>query len=293
MKYRMKYRTIGVVGAGVVGVGVAQSLAQTGHHVVLVDIATGILERARAEIANGLRLAALLDPALREADHSAILAAIDFTTDPEQLTIVDFLVENVTESWAIKREIYPRVDKLCRTDCIFAANTSAISIARIAGTTHRPDRVIGMHFMNPVPQKPVVEVIRSAHTSEATVQGSMVVLEQMGKRAILVKDMPGFVSNRVLMLTINEAICVVHDDVANPADVDEIFVKCFAHKMGPLATADLIGLDTILRTLEVLCESYGDTKFRPCPLLIQMVEAGRLGRKSGGGFFDYKRQRRA
>jgi 3-hydroxybutyryl-CoA dehydrogenase len=287
----MRYEKIGVVGAGVMGVGVAQNLAQTGHRVVLVDVAGEILDRARAEIVKSLRLAAMFNPALREANHSAILEQIELTTDHEKLNNVDLVVENSTESWAVKQAIYPQLDRICRDGCIFAANTSAISIARLAGTTRRADRVIGMHFMNPVPQKPVVEVIRSAQTSEATVQAAKDFLQQMGKRAIIVKDMPGFVSNRVLMLTINEAISVVKDDVARPADVDEIFVKCFAHKMGPLATADLIGLDTILRSLEVLYDSYNDSKYRPCPLLIQMVEAGLLGRKSGRGFFDYTGQR--
>jgi 3-hydroxybutyryl-CoA dehydrogenase len=287
----MKYETIGVVGAGVMGVGVAQNLAQTGHRVVLVDVAGDILDRARAEIVKSLRLAAMFDRALREANHTAILEHIELTTDYERLGNVDLVVENSTESWAVKQAIYPQLDRICREDCIFAANTSAISIARLAGTTRRPDRVIGMHFMNPVPLKTVVEVIRSAQTSDATVQVAKDFLQQMGKRAIIVKDMPGFVSNRVLMLAINEAISIVKDDVASAADVDEIFVKCFAHKMGPLATADLIGLDTILRSLEVLHESYGD-KYQACPLLVQMVEAGLLGRKSGRGFYDYTGQRR-
>jgi 3-hydroxybutyryl-CoA dehydrogenase len=291
MPMPMKYPSIGVVGAGVMGVGVTQNLAQTGHRIVLVDLTREILERARAEISNNLRFAAMFDPALRDADHAAILDQIELTTDHEQLREVDFVVENTTESWAIKQAIYPQLDRICRDDCILAANTSALSITRIAGTTRRPDRVIGMHFMNPVPQKPVVEVIKGWHSSAATVQGARDLLQQMRKQAIVVKDMPGFVSNRVLMLTINEAIFVIQDDVASPADVDEIFVKCFAHKMGPLATADLIGLDTILRSLEVLYESYNDSKYRPCPRLKQMVDAGLHGRKSGQGFFNYPGQR--
>jgi 3-hydroxybutyryl-CoA dehydrogenase len=287
----MKYASIGVVGAGVMGAGVAQNLAQTGHRVVLVDLSAEILARARAEISNNLRFAAMFDPALREVSHAAILDRVELTTDHAQLRDVDFVVENSTESWAIKQAIYPELDRICRPDCVLAANTSALSITKLASATQRPDRVIGMHFMNPVPQKPVVEVIRGWHTSAATVQAATDVLQQMGKRAIVVKDRPGFVSNRVLMLTINEAIFVVQDDVASPADVDEIFVKCFAHKMGPLATADLIGLDTILRSIEVLYESYNDSKYRPCPLLKQMVDAGLHGRKSGRGFFDYTGQR--
>ncbi len=197
------------------------------------------------------------------------------------------MIENGTESWNVKQAIYARLELVCREDCIIAANTSAISISRLASTTRRPDRVIGMHFMNPVAQKPVVEVITGSNTSEVTVQAAKDFLQQMNKQAIFVKDMPGFVSNRVLMLAINEAILIVQDDVASPADVDEIFVKCVAHKMGPLATADLIGLDTVLLSLEVLQESYNDNKYRPCRLLRQMVDAGLHGRKSGRGFFDY------
>lgn len=286
----MKYRRVGVVGAGVMGAGLSQNLAQTGHDVVLVDIRLDILERARTDIAHNLKYAALFDATLRGASHAAILARIELTLDYDRLHDVDFVVENGTESWSVKQDIYPRLDRICRVDCILAANTSAISITRLASTTQRPDRIIGTHFMNPVSQKPVVEVIKGRDTSAATVRATEDFLQQMGKRAVFVRDMPGFVSNRVLMLTINEAILVVQDHVASPADVDEIFVKCFAHRMGPLATADLIGLDTVLRSLEVLYDSYNDPKFRPSALLRQMVEAGLHGRKSGRGFFDYTGQ---
>ncbi len=283
----MKYRKLGVIGAGVIGVGVAQSLAQTGHLVVLVDISEDILDRARKDISKNLKFAALFDPKVREASHSEILARIEFTTDYDCLNEADLVVENSTESWSVKESIYPRLDRICRPDCILAANTSAISITRLAATTQRPDRVIGIHFMNPVPQKNVVEVVKGRHTSEETLQAATDFLHRLGKRAIVVKDMPGFVSNRVLMLAINEAIFIVQDDVAIPSDVDEIFVKCLGHKMGPLATADLIGLDTVLLSLDILCQSYNDSKYRPCPLLKQMVDAGLRGQKSGKGFYDY------
>jgi 3-hydroxybutyryl-CoA dehydrogenase len=283
----MKYRKVGVIGAGVIGVGVAHSLAQTGHLVILIDISGQILDRARRDIARDLRYAALFDATIRKANHSEILSRIEFTTEYDRLNGVDMVVENSTESWDVKEWIYPQLDRICRPECIIAANTSAISITRLAATTQRPDRVIGMHFMNPVPQKSVVEVIKGWHSSEETVQAARDFLDQLGKQAIVVNDMPGFVSNRVLMLAINEAIFVLQDNVASPSDVDEIFVKCFAHKMGPLATADLIGLDTVLLTLGVLYESYNDSKYRPCPLLRQMVDAGLRGRKSGKGFFDY------
>ncbi|MEY2502860.1 MAG: 3-hydroxybutyryl-CoA dehydrogenase [Verrucomicrobiota bacterium] len=283
----MKYQKCGVIGAGVIGVGVAQNLAQTKHNVVLIDISEDRLRQAGKAIGKNLAFAALFDPKVRELSQSDVLDCIEFTTDYDRLSDVDLVVENTTESWSVKKSIYPRIDEICRQDCILAANTSAILITRLASLTERPDRVIGMHFMNPVPQKTVVEVVKGWHTSEETVQAARDFLHQLGKRAIVVKDMPGFVSNRVLMLTINEAIFVVQDDVAPPSDVDEIFVKCFAHNMGPLATADLIGLDTILHTLEVLQDSLSDSKYRPCPLLRQMVAAGLLGRKSGKGFFNY------
>jgi 3-hydroxybutyryl-CoA dehydrogenase len=209
------------------------------------------------------------------------------TTSYEALAEVDFVVENVVEKWAVKREVYPRLDRLCRPQVIFAANTSCLSITRLAAQTARPERVIGMHFMNPVPLKPTVELIRGHHTSRETVEAAQEFLAGMGKDAIVVEDLPGFVTNRVLMLTINEAVFVVQDRVAPAEDVDRLFRSCFGHKMGPLETGDLIGLDTILDSLEVLHESYGDDKFRPAPLLRKMVDAGLLGRKSGRGFYDY------
>lgn len=283
----LQFPNVAVIGAGVMGSGLAQNLAQTGHHVVLVDLTPEILERSRTEIFGNLRFAALFNRALREARHDAILDRIEFTTGYERLRDVDFVVENATESWAVKQSIYPQLDRICRADCVLAANTSAVSITRLAATTQRPDRVIGIHFMNPVPQKHAVEVIRGRQTSESTVQAAKDFLREMDKEAILVKDVPGFVANRVLMLAINEAIRIVQEEVSTPGDVDHIFVKCFAHKMGPLATADLIGLDTVLRSLEVLHDSYKDGRFQPSPLLKQMVDAGLHGRKSGRGFFDY------
>ncbi len=208
--------------------------------------------------------------------------------DYAQLAAADFVVENVVEKWPIKHDVYQLLDRHCRPECVFAANTSAISITKIGGATGRPDRVVGMHFMNPVPLKPMVEVIRGFHTSEATLARAFEFLTLLDKEGIVVNDMPGFVSNRVLMLTINEAIFLVQDQVAAYDDVDRIFKGCFGHKMGPLETGDLIGLDTILFSLEVLYESYNDDKFRPCPLLRKMVDAGLHGRKSGRGFYTYE-----
>lgn len=285
----MKYRKIGVVGAGVIGRSVAQSFVQTGHDVVLVDVSGSILESAQQAIANGLRLAAFSEPALRKANHADILSHIRFTTDYAQLADVQFVVENTTEDWTIKEATYRILDRICPSGCVFAVNTSAIPIARLAEVTARAPSIIGMHFMNPVPKKPVVEIIVSRHTDESTLETACEILQQLGKKAIVVRDNSGFVSNRVMMLMINEAIAVFDEGTATAADVDAIFVSCFAHAMGPLATADLIGLDTILRTLEVLREHYDDAKFDANPRLRSMVQAGLLGRKSGTGFFEYHR----
>ena len=286
----MAVTRVGVIGAGVMGRGIAQVLAQAEIDVVLVDVTAETLDEAMRSIGYALKSAALFDPALRGA-HADILARIEPTTDYDLLGQVDFVIENTTEEWPIKERVYHILSRVCPPECVLAANTSAISIARIAAETADPSRVIGMHFMNPVPQKDVVEVIRSAATSDETVAAATALLDRLGKRAIIVRDSPGFVTNRVLMLTINEAIAVVEEGVAEPHDVDAIFVGCFAHAMGPLATADLIGLDTILRSLDVLEDSFGDPKFAARPLLRRMVESGRLGRKSGGGFFDYDGRR--
>jgi 3-hydroxybutyryl-CoA dehydrogenase len=283
----MKYPRIGVVGAGTIGRGVALNLALTDHSVTLVDITQPILDDAMNFMAKDLKSAALFDAAIRARPHHEILRRIATSAAFEDLAGADFVIENVTESWPVKAPIYGLLDRLCREDCIIAANTSAIPISQLAGATRREDRILGIHFMNPVRQKPVVEVIRAENTSEATIAGAMELLKQMGKTAILVNDKPGFVSNRVLMLTINEAIHVLQDGVAEAKDIDAIFVQCFAHKMGPLATADLIGLDTILNTLEVLQESYQLEKYAACPLLRDMVRMGHIGRKSGKGFYNY------
>jgi 3-hydroxybutyryl-CoA dehydrogenase len=280
-------RTVGVVGAGVMGVGVAQNLAQTGHRVLLVDVSEAVLARARGELERNLRFHGMFSGQKGGLKPAEVMERITFTTGYDGFAEADFVVENVTEKWEIKSPIYPVLDEVCPPHACFAANTSAYSITRIGSLTGRPDRVLGMHFMNPVPLKPTVEVIRGFHTTPQTIDTAQAMLRVMGKEGIVVNDMPGFVSNRVLMLTINEAVWLVQDQVASPEDVDRIFVTCFGHKMGPLATGDLIGLDTILYSVEVLYESYNDPKFRPCPLLKKMVDAGLHGRKTGRGFFDY------
>ncbi len=278
----------GVIGAGVMGTGVAQSLAQARHRVFLVDLSEDILQQARKNIMNSIRLQKMWHKTTSQESVDDIIERITFTTDIAALEPVEFVIENVIENWEAKRKVYAQIDTICYDRCIFAANTSAISITRIGGQTKRPDRVIGMHFMNPVPLKHMIEVIRGYHTSEATITTARGLLASMGKDCVIVNDMPGFVSNRVLMLTVNEAIFLVHDQVASVEEIDKIFKSCFGHTMGPLETADLIGLDTILYSIEVLYESYNDSKYRPCPLLKKMVDAELYGRKSGQGFYSYK-----
>jgi 3-hydroxybutyryl-CoA dehydrogenase len=276
---------IGVVGAGVMGVGVAQNLAQTGHDVVLVDKSEAILADALATIRNNCRMSRLLGgPAL---DPDEVLSRITTGVGADSVAKADVVIENVTEDWDVKREVYAALDEACGPDTVFVVNTSAIPITRVGSITRRPANVIGVHFMNPVPAKPAVELIPGFHTSPETVERTRALLTAMGKKAIDVKDASGFVSNRVLMLTVNEAAFLVHEGVADAESVDEVFRSCFGHPMGPLETADLIGVDTILYSVEVLYRHYADSKYRPCPLLKQMTDAGLHGRKTGRGFYDY------
>ncbi|GAA6624129.1 3-hydroxyacyl-CoA dehydrogenase family protein [Scytonema sp. NUACC26] len=283
----MKIQVVGVVGAGVMGIGVAQNLSQTGHQVILVDISEDILDNAKKEIRNNVRFQGFFQKNQQAESPDNILHRIKFSTNYKFLEDAEFVIENATEKWDIKKGIYAQLDAICPDKTVFAANTSAISITRIASVTKRADKVIGMHFMNPVPMKPMVEMIRGYHTSDDAIATAKELLAQMGKECILVNDSPGFVSNRVLMLTINEAIFLLQDRVASVEEVDKIFKSCFGHKMGPLETADLIGLDTILFSIEVLYESFNDSKYRPCPLLKKMVDAGLYGRKNGQGFYTY------
>lgn len=285
----MKLETIGVVGAGVMGIGLAQTLAQSDFEVLLLDINEEILERARRQIKQNTRLQSMLGKAdgPRKGSES-VLKKITCSTNYEVLKDADFVIENVTEKWPIKSDVYKKIDPICPEHAVFAVNTSAISITRIGSVTQRPRQVIGMHFMNPVPMKKMVEVIRGYHTTDETLAVAQKLLGRMGKECVVVNDSPGFVSNRVLMLTVNEAVFLVQDQVATAEDVDKIFRECFGHKMGPLETADLIGLDTILYSIEVLYESFNDDKYRPCPLLKKMVDAGLYGRKNGQGFYTYQ-----
>lgn len=283
----MKIQTVGVIGAGVMGIGVAQNLAQTDHDVILVDIKEEILDKAKQEIKNNIRFQSFLQKKDKPTNIEEVINKIEFSSNYKLLENADFVIENVTEKWDTKKQVYSLIDAICSADCVFAANTSAIPITRIASATKRADKVVGIHFMNPVPMKPLVEMIRGYHTSETTIETAKKMLAQMGKECVLVNDSPGFVSNRVLMLTINEAVFLLQDQVATAEDVDKIFKGCFGHKMGPLETADLIGLDTILYSIDVLYENFNDSKYRPCPLLKKMVDAGLHGRKNGKGFYVY------
>lgn len=279
--------TVGIIGAGVIGVGVAQTFSQYGYKVILIDISDKILAQSQEKISQNIRITKLLKKDSETRCDKDIISRISFTTDYNQLKQCEIVVENATENWNIKKEIYLNIKNICSSNSIFCVNTSAIPVTKIGSLMHDPQKVIGVHFMNPVPIVPHVEVIKGYWTSDETIQKTKEILTDIGKSMTLVNDFPGFVSNRISHLFMNEAIFTVQDQIAKPQDVDEIFKLCFGHKIGPLQTADLIGLDTVYNTLIVLYDCFKDTKYRPCQLLSQMVDAGLLGVKSGKGFYEY------
>jgi 3-hydroxybutyryl-CoA dehydrogenase len=283
----MDFQRIGVLGAGNIGIGVVTDIVLHGMTAVVVDISDGILERAQAEVLNNVRVVPLLSKTLPRITKDDARQRMVLTNDLKQVASCDFIIENVTEDWEIKKQVYAQLDRAAPPEVCFGANTSCISITQIAGVTSRPANVIGMHLMNPVHLKPTVEVIRGFHTSDRTVDTLRRLFARLNKEAIIVEDLPGFVSNRISHLFMNEAVFVLQDGVATAQQIDLIFKKCFGHKMGPLETADLIGLDTVMRSLDVLYESFHDPKYRCCPLLRKLVHAGHLGRKSGKGFHVY------
>jgi 3-hydroxybutyryl-CoA dehydrogenase len=270
-----------VVGAGQMGGGIAQVLAASGRHVSLHDAAPGAVERGLAAMGKSLeRLAAKgADIALEE-----VLARV---SPVERIVSADLMIEAVVEDQAVKEEIFREADSVLPAEAILASNTSSIPIASLAAATSRPDRVIGMHFFNPVPVMALVEVVSTKETSPETRAAVVELAEELGKTPAEANDFPGFVSNRILLPFINEAVWALHDGVAEPEAIDTIAKLGFNHPMGPLALADLIGLDTCVAILEVLKDGLGDERYEPCPLLREHVAAGRLGRKSGSGFYSY------
>ena len=279
-------RSVGVLGAGTMGNGIAHVFARSGFAVCLCDIEQGFLDRGLATIRRNLAREAEKSK-ITAAEADATFARIQGTLDRDSLSGCDFLVEAATERFEIKRDLFRDLDRIARPGVILATNTSSISITRLAAQTGRPDRVIGMHFFNPVPVMQLVEVIRGLATTQDTFDTVRALAEKLGKTPVEVNDAPGFVSNRVLMPLLNEAMYAVMEGVATPEAVDQVFKLGMAHPMGPLTLADFIGLDVCLDIMRVLYEGLGDPKYRPCPLLIRMVDAGWLGRKSGRGFYSY------
>ncbi|MCW2282684.1 3-hydroxybutyryl-CoA dehydrogenase [Rhodoblastus acidophilus] len=282
----MKIETIGVIGAGVMGAGIAQAFATSGYPVLLRDISQDALDRGRATIKASLaRLAA--KEKLTQAEADAALARITPTLTLEDFHDRDLIVEAVVEKFEVKKAIVADLDRICSAQAIFASNTSSLSLTRIAAASTHPERVIGMHFFNPVAMMQLVEVIRAIQTSDAVNAAVVETVAKLGKEAKVARDSYGFVVNRVLIPMINEAINCVYENVATPEDVDAMMKLGAAHPMGPLALGDLIGLDIVLDVMEVLYEGFSDPKYRPSPLLKQMCDAGYLGRKTGRGFFTY------
>jgi 3-hydroxybutyryl-CoA dehydrogenase len=282
----MEIRRIGVVGAGTMGRGIAQVAAQSGFDVLLVDISGAALAKGLATI--GKSLERLVGKGkLTAEERDAALGRLASGGELAALANCDLVVEAVVEKYEVKRQVLQALDPVLGPSAILATNTSSISITRLAAATARPDRVIGMHFMNPVPLMQLVEIIRGLQTSQETCDAVFATTRKLQRTPVEVNDAPGFVSNRVLMPMINEAIFCLHERVGEAAAIDEVMKLGMNHPMGPLALADLIGLDVCLDILRVLEEGFGDPKYRPCPLLVKMVDAGYLGRKSGRGFYAY------
>ena len=279
-------KTVGVIGAGTMGNGIAHVFARGGFAVLLCDVEPMFLDRGLETIRKNLGREAQKGK-IKPEDVDDTLRRIEGTLDRNALAEADFVVEAATERFEVKQAIFEDLDGIVRPEVILGSNTSSISITKLAAQTERPERVIGMHFFNPVPVMQLVEVIRGLQTSDETYETVATLAEKLGKTAVEVNDAPGFVSNRVLMPLLNEAMFAVMEGVATPAAVDEVFRLGMAHPMGPLTLADFIGLDVCLDIMRVLHEELGDPKYRPCPLLVRMVDAGWLGRKSGRGFYTY------
>ena len=282
----MAIARVGVIGAGQMGAGIAHVAALSGREVVLADVTTALAEKGLGVVRKNLARQVEKGKVTAEASEAA-LARISVSGDVAAFADADLVVEAIVEDEAVKRELFARLDALARPGAILASNTSSISITRLGAATKRPEAVIGMHFMNPVPVMQLVEVIRGIATSDATTDAVVTAAKEMGKVPVECRDFPGFVSNRVLMPMINEAVFAVFEGVATPDAVDTIMKLGMNHPMGPLTLADFIGLDTCLAILRVLHRGLGDDKYRPCPLLVQMVDAGWVGKKAGRGFYRY------
>ena len=282
----MTISSVAVIGAGTMGSGIAQSFAQAGFQVRLVDVAPAMIARAQRSIE--MSLAKFVEKGkLSASDRDATLARLTTGSAIASLADADYVVEAIVEDAGLKRALFAEIDALVRPDVILASNTSSIPITQLAAATKRPDRVLGMHFMNPVPLMTLVEMIRGQATSDDSMRIASALCTTLGKTAVEAADYPGFIANRILMPMINEAIFAVMEGVGTPEAIDTVMKLGMNHPMGPLALADLIGLDTCLAILEVLHDGLGDPKYRPCPLLLKMVDAGWLGRKSGRGFYQY------
>jgi 3-hydroxybutyryl-CoA dehydrogenase len=282
----MQIKTVGVVGAGTMGNGIAQVFAQAGFTVRLVDLAQPMLDRAKTTIEKSLGKF-VEKGKMSAADRDAALGRLTTATSIEVLSDADYVVEAILESAEAKRELFSALDVLVRPDAILASNTSSISITALGAATRRPDKVLGMHFMNPVPLMTLVELIRGQATSADSMQVASDLCARLGKTAVEAADYPGFIANRILMPMINEAIYAVMEGVGTPDAIDAVMKLGMNHPMGPLTLADFIGLDVCLAILNVLHDGLGDPKYRPCPLLRRMVAAGHLGRKAGRGFYTY------